>query len=52
MNRWWRFATALWSAATDVDGDTNGDGKGTDLALGCRVLKLKEDINNAFHQLV
>ena len=52
LNRWWRFPTALWSAATDVDGDTNGDGKGTDLALGCRVLKLKEDINNAFHQLV
>ena len=30
-----------------VYGDTNGDGKGADLALGCRVSELKEDINNA-----
>ena len=52
LNRWWRFPSALWSAATHVYGDTNGDGKGADLALGCRVSELKEDINNAFHQLV
>ena len=47
LNRWWRFPSALWSAATHVYGDTNGDGKGADLALGCRVSELKEDINNA-----
>ena len=52
LNRWWRFPSTLWSAATHVYGDTHGDGKGADLALGCRVLELKEDINNAFHQLV
>ena len=52
LNRWWRFPSALWSAATHVYGDTNGDGKGADLAVGCRVSELKEDINNAFHQLV
>ena len=52
LNRWWRFPSALWSAATHVYGETNGDGKGADLALGCRVSELKEDINNAFHQLV
>ena len=52
LNRWWRFPTALWSAATCVDGDIHREGKGADLALGCRVSELKEDINNAFHQLV
>ena len=52
LNRWWRFPSALWSAVTYVYGDTNGDGEGADLALGCRVSELKEDINNAFHQLV
>ena len=52
LNRWWRFPSALWSAATQVNDDICGDGKGADLALGCRVLELKEDINNAFHQLV
>ena len=41
-----------WSAATRVDGDKFRDGEGADLALGCRVSELKEDINNAFHQLV
>ena len=36
-----------WSAATRVDGDKFRDGEGADLALGCRVSELKEDINNA-----
>ena len=48
LNRWWRFPSALWSAVAHVYGDTNGDGKGANLALGCRVSELKEDINNAF----
>ena len=51
LNRWWRFPSAL------VCGDPRlwrhkRDGQGADLALGCRVSELKEDINNAFHQLV
>ena len=52
LNGWYRFPSALWSAATHVNDDICGDGKGADLALGCRVSELKEDINNAFHQLV
>ena len=52
LNRWWRFPSALWSAVAHVNGDTNGDEQGADLALGCGVSELKEDINNAFHQLV
>ena len=52
LNRWWWFPSALGSAVAHVYGDTNGDGKGADLALGCGVSELKEDINNAFHQLV
>jgi len=28
LNRWWRFPSALWSAATHVYVDTNGGGKG------------------------
>ena len=51
LNRWWWFPSALGSAVAHVYGDTNGDGKGADLALGCGVSELKEDINNAFHQL-